>query len=160
MDPSHLFPYVDIFLPSIKTSLFDSQPDVRAAIAKGLGSLTRGLGSPYLEEIIDWLKSYLCRDIDTVQRSGSAQAFSEIFAAYGEEFIDIQMPELVSTITEGDEKTKEGFLSVFVFLPGALEEKFEKYFPIVFPLIIDAFSSSSEAIRAVSNRIFEICIKT
>ena len=44
-------------------------------------------------------------------------------------------------------------------MPGCLGDKFEKYFELIFPLIIECFSDEHENVRNVSNKIFEICIK-
>lgn len=43
-DPRDLLPYMSILIPAIKSSLFDAIPEIRAAAAKGLGKLSRGLG--------------------------------------------------------------------------------------------------------------------
>ena len=43
-DPKDLLPYMSILIPAIKSSLFDAIPEIRAAAAKGLGKLSRGLG--------------------------------------------------------------------------------------------------------------------
>ena len=79
--------------------------------------------------------------------------------AFGDAFIDKEITKIISKIQEGDHISREGYLSIFVFLPGCLQEKFEKYFELVFPLIIEGFSDDHENVRNVSNKIFEICIK-
>jgi hypothetical protein len=113
----------------------------------------------YLGEILEWIRTYLETDSDTVQKSGAAQAYAEILESFGETFIDRQLPSIISKIQEGNNIVKEGYLSIFVFLPGCLQERFEKYFDLIFPLIIDGFSDDYENVRNVSNKIFEICIK-
>lgn len=157
-DPKMIHPYLDIILPNLKDALFDSSPDVRNAIAKAFGGLTKSLGELYKHEIINWVSYYLEHDVEMVQRSGAAQAYAEILIAFGEENIENNLPGLVEKIQQPNKIHKEGYLSIFVFLPSCLGEKFEKYFDHIFPLIIDGFSDDNEKVRNVSNKIFEICI--
>lgn len=107
----------------------------------------------------EWLRKYLETDSETVQKSGAAQAYAEILESFGESFIEKNLPFIINKVQEGDNIVKEGYLSIFVFLPGCLGERFEKYFDLVFPLIIEGFSDDHENVRNVSNKIFEICIK-
>jgi hypothetical protein len=158
-NPVDIYQYIDIILPSLKTALFDAIPECRNATAKAIGALTKNLGVTYLSEILEWIKIYLESDSETVQKSGAAQAYAEILESFGETFIDRQLPSIISKVQEGNNIVKEGYLSIFVFLPGCLQERFEKYFDLIFPLIIEGFSDDHENVRNVSNKIFEICIK-
>ena len=105
------------------------------------------------------LDKYLTYQSETVQKSGAAQGYAEILVAMGDAFIDRTLPMIINKAQGDDPITKEGYLSIFVFLPGCMEDKFEKYFDLIFPLIIDGFSSEYENVRNVSNKIFEICIR-
>ena len=77
--------------------------------------------------------------------------------SFGDQYIDNYLVRIIQKIQEGDSIIKEGYLSIFVFLPGCLEEKFERYFELIFPLIIEAFSDENQNVRGVANKIFEIC---
>jgi len=158
-NPMDLYQYVDIINVNIKAALFDSIPECRNAIGKAIGSLAKNLGIAYLQEMLNWIRTYIESEADTVQKSGSAQAYAEILVSMGEKFIDKYILHIISKIQEGNSIEKEGYLSIFVFLPGCLGEKFEKYFELIFPLIIDGFSDEHENVRNVSNKIFEICIR-
>ena len=151
--------YKEIIVSNLKAALFDSNPECRNTIAKSIGALTKTLGPDYLEDMIKYLVSFLEKESETVQRSGAAQAYAEIIVSFGENYIDKHLMHLISKIQEGNHVIKEGYLSIFVFLPGCLGDKFEKYFELIFPLIIEAFSDEHENVRNVSNKIFEICIK-
>lgn len=157
-DPKMIHPYLDIIFPNLKAALFDSSPDVRNAMAKAIGGLTKSLGDLYKHEIIDWVSYYLEHEVDLVQRSGAAQAYAEILIAFGENNIAKTLPEIISKIRTDDKVKKEGYMSIFVFMPSCLGQRFEKYFDFIFPLIIDGFSDDNEKVRNVSNKIFEICI--
>ena len=156
--PEIIYPYLDIILPNLKDALFDSSPDVRNAMAKAIGSLTKSLGDDYKHEIINWVSHFLETECDLVQRSGSAQAYAEILLAFGEDNITKSLPLIISKIQQDNKVWKEGYLGIFVFLPSCMGERFEIFFDYVFPLIIDGFSDDSEKVRNVSNKIFEICI--
>ena len=154
-----LIQYSDIIIPDLKSALFDGNPKCRNEIAKAIGALTKSLGPSYLEDMLKWIVSFLEKETDTVQRSGAAQAYAEILVSFGDNYIDKHLSRLINKIQDGDHIVKEGYLSIFVFLPGCLGDKFEKYFELIFPLIIEAFSDEHENVRNVSNKIFEICIK-
>lgn len=58
-DPEDLLPYIKILMPAIKSSLFNSIPEIRASAGKALGSMSRGLGLENSQEILEWLNSVL-----------------------------------------------------------------------------------------------------
>ena len=158
-DQTDLIQYIDIIVPDIKIALFDSDPNCRNEISKAVGALTKSLGPTYLAEMMKWLESFLEKDTDTVRRSGAAQGYAEILVSFEESYTDKCLMKLINKIQDGNHIVKEGYLSVFVFMPGCLGDKFEKYFELIFPLIIECFSDEHENVRNVSNKIFEICIK-
>ena len=158
-DQNDLIQYMDIIVPDLKIALFDSDPNCRNEISKAVGALTKSLGPKYLTDMMKWLEGYLENESDTVHRSGAAQGYAEIIVSFEESYIDKYLMRIINRIQEGNHVVKEGYLSVFVFLPGCLGDKFEKYFELIFPLIIEAFSDEHENVRNVSNKIFEICIK-
>ena len=158
-DQNDLIQYIDIIVPDIKIALFDSDPNCRNEISKAVGALTKSLGPAYLTEMMNWLESFLEKETDTVKRSGAAQGYAEILVSFEESFTDKYLMRLINKIQDGNHIIKEGYLSVFVFMPGCLGDKFEKYFELIFPLIIECFSDEHENVRNVSNKIFEICIK-
>ena len=158
-DQNDLIQYMDIIVPDLKIALFDSDPNCRNEISKAVGALTKSLGPKYLTEMMKWLEGFLENESDTVHRSGAAQGYAEILVSFEESYMDKHLMRIINRIQEGNHIVKEGYLSVFVFLPGCLGDKFEKYFELIFPLIIEAFSDDHENVRNVSNKIFEICIK-
>mgnify|MGYP002381800396 CR=1 FL=1 len=58
-DPNDLLPYMEILIPSIKVSLFDPIPEIRASAAKSLGTLTKGMGIENSKVILKWLTDTL-----------------------------------------------------------------------------------------------------
>ena len=151
--------YSDIIIPDLKLALFDGNPSCRNAIAKTVGALIHILGLSYLNDMLSWITDFLEKESETVQRSGAAQAYAEILVNFGENIMEKYLKKIINKIKEGNYIIKEGYLSLFVFLPGCLGDKFEKYFKDIFALIIESFSDEHEIVRNVSNKIFEICIK-
>ena len=82
-DSKDLLPYMEIILPAMKSSLFDSIPEIRASAAKAMGALSRGLGIGNSDEIIGWLKEQLLSGKGTsTERSGAAQGLAEVYAQH------------------------------------------------------------------------------
>lgn len=52
-----------MLMPEIKTALVDPLPEVRAVAAKALGSLFKGMGDTYLEELLPWLLDLLQSEV-------------------------------------------------------------------------------------------------
>lgn len=52
-------PYVPLLMPELKAALIDPLPEVRATAAKALGSLLKGMGQQYFEDIVPWLLATL-----------------------------------------------------------------------------------------------------
>ena len=120
----------------------------------GTGNIPRPNGTELfgLTEMMTWLESFFNERHDAVKRSGAAQGYAEIIVSFDESFIDKHLMRIIHKIQEGNSIQKEGYLSVFVFLPGCLGDKFEKYFELIFPLIIEGFSDNDEKVRNVSNK--------
>ena len=139
--------YSDIIIPDLKLALFDGNPSCRNEIAKTVGALIHILGLSYLNDMLSWITQFLEKESETVQRSGAAQAYAEILVNFGENIMEKYLKKIIDKIKEGNYIVKEGYLSLFVFLPGCLGDKFEKYFKDIFILIIESFSDEHEIVR-------------
>lgn len=72
-DPYDLMPYMEIILPAIKNTLFDSIPEIRAAAAKSLGTLSKGLGIKNSTRLIEWLSQTMhMEDTTPKEKAGAA----------------------------------------------------------------------------------------
>lgn len=88
-DPNDLLPYMEILIPSIKVSLFDPIPEIRASAAKSLGTLTKGMGIENSKMILRWLTDTLhSKDIQVKERSGAAQGLAEVISFHGKKFFE------------------------------------------------------------------------
>ena len=56
-------PYVPKLMPKLKDALVDPLPEVRATAAKALGSLLKGMGEEYLQDILPYLMQKLKSEV-------------------------------------------------------------------------------------------------
>lgn len=71
----------------------------------------------------------LKRDFDaqgsSVERSGAAQGLAEVLAVLGQKYIDGLLPEILQSCKAKNANVREGNLTLFKFLPGALGDSFQ-----------------------------------
>jgi HEAT repeat protein len=139
-------PYMDEIVVSLKKVLVDPIPEVRFAAAKALGSLVRGIGPGGMNELLPWLLETLKSDSTTVEKNGAAQALSEVLAVLGDNHLAELMPEIIHGCSQ-NVSIKEGYLTMFKYLPFAMETAFQPYLQDILPTIIAALSSDVEGVR-------------
>ena len=61
-------PYVPKLMPKLKDALVDPLPEVRATAAKALGSLLKGMGEEYLQDILPYLMQKLKSEVRGVRQ--------------------------------------------------------------------------------------------
>ena len=154
-----LLPYLPIVIPALKSALFDPIPQVRAAAAKALGALCKGLGMTNSQNILKWLKELLQTDCTHTERSGAARGYAEIIAAFGEQFFNTQLPHIIEFTTNKAPYVRDGYTTLFVFLPMTFTDYFEKYFNFVLPVILEGLSDSSDQVRGTAKRVVQMCIR-
>ncbi|KAL6074695.1 eIF-2-alpha kinase activator GCN1 [Balamuthia mandrillaris] len=147
-----LIPYLEVLVPNLKAIVCDPIPDVRAVAAKALGTLVQGIGEEHFKDLIPWLLQTMESDAGTVERSGAAQALSEVLAGSDESKFDELMPSIQKGIDDARPHVREGFISLFVYLPGALGEQFESYLGEVLPAILQGLADETEMVRDVAMR--------
>ena len=69
-------PYVPKLMPKLKDALVDPLPEVRATAAKALGSLLKGMGEEYLQDILPYLMQKLKSEVGGVGDSACAPCTS------------------------------------------------------------------------------------
>jgi hypothetical protein len=60
----------------------------------------------------------------SIEKQGSAQALSEIMCGLGFQYFEHRLQLIFAKLADKRAFVKEGYLSVFVFLPSVLNEKF------------------------------------
>ena len=118
-------PYVPLLMPELKAALIDPLPEVRATAAKALGSLLKGMGQQYFEDVLPWLLETLKSEGSSVERSGAAQGLAEVLAVLGPAHVEALLPDILAGTKSKSPFVREGHLTLFKFLPLAIPETFQ-----------------------------------
>ena len=161
-NPLDLLPYMEILIPSIKVSLFDPIPEIRAFAAKSLGTMTKGLGLQNSSIILKWLIDTLeNKDLQAKERSGAAQGLAEVLSFHGKKFFEERLPKLIQKCTsdsKDDSFLWESYMSVFIYLPTCYSD-FERHLTLILPIFYQGLSDEQDEIRKLSNRVLKICVE-
>lgn len=149
-DPNDLLPYMEILIPSIKVSLFDPIPEIRASAAKSLGTLTKGMGIENSKVILKWLTDTLhSKDIQVKERSGAAQGLAEVISFHGKKFFEKRLPGLIELCNHPENHIKESYRSLFVYLPSAYPD-LNKHLQLIIPIFYDGLKDDNDELRKLS----------
>ncbi|DBB12167.1 TPA: hypothetical protein ACH3X3_006274 [Trebouxia sp. C0006] len=146
-EPKDMAPYVPLLMPELKAALIDPLPEVRATAAKALGSLLKGMGQHYFEDVMPWLLETLKSEGSSVERSGAAQGLAEVLAVLGPAHVEALLPEIVDGTKSKSPFVREGHLTLFKFLPLAIPQTFQEHLTDVLPSILDGLADEAEGVR-------------
>ncbi|KAH8289080.1 hypothetical protein KR054_012411, partial [Drosophila jambulina] len=148
-DQKDLAPYLPSIIPGLKSSLLDPVPEVRAVSARALGAMVKGMGEGSFENLLPWLMETLTSESSSVDRSGAAQGLSEVVGGLGVEKMHKLMPEIISTAERIDiaPHVKDGYIMMFIYMPGAFPEEFTPYIGQIINPILKALADESEYVR-------------
>ncbi|XP_030245992.1 eIF-2-alpha kinase activator GCN1, partial [Drosophila navojoa] len=153
-DQKDLTPYLPSIIPGLKSSLLDPVPEVRAVSARALGAMVKGMGETSFEDLLPWLMQTLTSESSSVDRSGAAQGLSEVVGGLGVEKMHKLMPEIISTAERTDiaPHVKDGYIMMFIYMPGAFPEEFTPYIGQIINPILKALADESEYVRDTALR--------
>ncbi|KAG7585725.1 Armadillo-type fold [Arabidopsis thaliana x Arabidopsis arenosa] len=80
-------------------------------------------------------------------RSGAAQGLSEVIAALGTDYFENILPDLIRHCSHQKASVRDGYLTLFKFLPRSLGAQFEKYLQLVLPAILNDLAHENESVR-------------
>ncbi|KAK9292309.1 hypothetical protein L1049_020274 [Liquidambar formosana] len=146
-EPKDMIPYIGLLLPEVKKVLVDPIPEVRSVAARALGSLIRGMGEENFPDLVSWLLDTLKSDISNVERSGAAQGLSEVLAALGTEYFERVLPDIIKNCSSQRASVRDGYLTLFKYLPRSLGVQFQNYLQQVLPSILDGLADENESVR-------------
>eukprot|EP00897_Mesotaenium_endlicherianum_P004938 jgi/Mesen1/4472/ME000228S03455 len=146
-DPKDMLPYRNLLLPELRKVLVDPHPEVRTVAARALGSLVRGLGQDNFQDLVPWLLTTIKSDTASVERSGAAQGLSEVVAALGKAHFEALLPDIIANCSHARASVRDGYLTLFKFLPSSLGAMFQKHLPVVLPAILDGLADENESVR-------------
>lgn len=148
-DQQDLAPYMPAIIPGIKQSLLDPVPDVRAATARALGAMVRGIGDQVIGDILPWLMTTLTSEASSVDRSGAAQGLAEVIGGLGVQRLNKLMPEIIATSARVDISpfVKDGYLMLYIYLPIVFTAEFTNYIGKIIHPILKALADENEFVR-------------
>ncbi|KAL4028354.1 hypothetical protein IC575_011547 [Cucumis melo] len=146
-EPKDMIPYTGLLLPEVKKVLVDPIPEVRSVAARAIGSLIRGMGEENFPDLVPWLFDTLKSENSNVERSGAAQGLSEVLAALGIDYFDHVLPDIIRNCSHQRAPVRDGYLTLFKYLPRSLGVQFQNYLQQVLPAILDGLADENESVR-------------
>lgn len=109
----------------------------------------RGMGESSFEDLLPWLMQTLTSESSSVDRSGAAQGLSEVVGGLGVEKLHKLMPEIIATAERTDiaPHVKDGYIMMFIYMPGAFPNEFTPYIGLIINPILKALADENEYVR-------------
>lgn len=152
-------PHLPILVAGLKLAIVDPVPATRATASKALGSLVEKLGEDALPDLIPSLMSTLKSDTGAGDRLGSAQALSEVLAGLGTGRLEETLPTILQNVASSKATVREGFMSLFIYLPACFGNSFANYLSKIIPPILSGLADEVESIRETSLRAGRLLVK-
>ena len=152
-------PHLPILVTGLKLAIVDPVPATRATASKALGSLVEKLGEDALPDLIPSLMSTLKSDTGAGDRLGSAQALSEVLAGLGTSRLEETLPTILQNVASPKATVREGFMSLFIYLPACFGNSFANYLSKIIPPILSGLADEIESIRETSLRAGRLLVK-
>ncbi|XP_036339906.1 eIF-2-alpha kinase activator GCN1 [Rhagoletis pomonella] len=148
-DQKDLVPYLPNIIPGLKMSLLDPVPEVRAISARALGAMVRGIGESSFEDLLPWLMQTLTSETSSVDRSGAAQGLAEVVGGLGVDKLHQLMPDIIATSERTDiaPHVKDGYIMMFIYMPGPFPREFTPYIGQIINPILKALADENEYVR-------------
>lgn len=154
-----LVSHLPILVAGLKLAIVDPVPTTRATSSKALGSLIEKLGEEALPDLIPGLMSTLKSETGAGDRLGSAQALSEVLAGLGTGRLEETLPTILQNVSSTKPAVREGFMSLFIFLPACFGNSFASYLSRIIPPILSGLADEVESIRETSLRAGRLLVK-
>lgn len=107
------------------------------------------MGESSFEDLLPWLMQTLTSETSSVDRSGAAQGLSEVVGGLGVEKLHKLMPEIIATAERTDiaPHVKDGYIMMFIYMPGAFPNEFTPYIGLIINPILKALADENEFVR-------------
>lgn len=151
--------HLPILVHGLKLAIVDPVPSTRATASKALGSLIEKLGEESLPDLIPSLMSTLRSETGAGDRLGSAQALSEVLAGLGTSRLEETLPTILQNASSPKPTVREGFMSLFIFLPACFGNSFAMYLGKIIPPILAGLADEIESIRETSLRAGHLLVR-
>jgi hypothetical protein len=154
-----LISHLPILVAGLRVAIVDPVPTTRATASKALGSLVEKLGEDALPDLIPSLMATLKSDTGAGDRLGSAQALSEVLAGLGTSRLEETLPTILQNVSSSKASVREGFMSLFIFLPACFGNSFANYLSKIIPPILGGLADDVESIRETALRAGRLLVK-
>lgn len=154
-----LIAHLPILVAGLRVAIVDPVPTTRATASKALGSTIEKLGEDALPDLIPSLMSTLKSDTGAGDRLGSAQALSEVLAGLGTGRLEETLPTILQNVSSSKASVREGFMSLFIFLPACFGNSFANYLAKIIPPILSGLADDVESIRETALRAGRLLVK-
>ncbi len=154
-----LMAHLPVLVSGLKVAVVDPVPTTRATASRALGSLVEKLGEDALPDLIPELMQTLKSDTGAGDRLGSAQALSEVLAGLGTARLEETLPTILQNVESPKPAVREGFISLFIFLPVCFGNSFANYLGRIIPPILAGLADDIESIRETALRAGRLLVK-
>lgn len=154
-----ILPHLPSLVAGLRIAVVDPVPATRATAAKALGSLMEKLGEDALPDLIPSLMSTLKTDSGAGDRMGSAQALSEVLAGLGTTRLEETLPTILQNAQSAKSTVREGFMSLFMYLPLCFGNSFAGYLSKIIPPILAGLADDVESIRDTALKAGRLLVK-
>ncbi|ROT36205.1 translational activator GCN1 [Sodiomyces alkalinus F11] len=154
-----LIAHLPVLVAGLKLAIVDPVPTTRATASRALGSLVEKLGEESLPDLIPGLMQTLREDTGAGDRLGSAQALSEVLAGLGTTRLEETLPTILQNVESPKPSVREGFMSLFIFLPVCFGNSFASYLGRIIPPILSGLADDVESIRETALRAGRLLVK-
>ncbi|KAE8163123.1 armadillo-type protein [Aspergillus tamarii] len=154
-----LISHLPIIVSGLQLAIVDPVPTTRATASKALGSLIEKLGEDALPDLIPNLMSTLKSDTGAGDRLGSAQALSEVLAGLGTTRLEETLPTILQNVSSSKPAVREGFMTLFIFLPACFGNSFATYLGKIIPPILSGLADDVDSIRETSLKAGRLLVK-
>ncbi|KAE8397245.1 armadillo-type protein [Aspergillus pseudonomiae] len=151
--------HLPIIVSGLQLAIIDPVPTTRATASKALGSLIEKLGEDALPDLIPNLMATLKSDTGAGDRLGSAQALSEVLAGLGTTRLEETLPTILQNVSSSKPAVREGFMTLFIFLPACFGNSFATYLGKIIPPILSGLADDVESIRETSLKAGRLLVK-
>lgn len=151
--------HLPVLVSGLKIAAVDPVPTTRATASRALGSLVEKLGEDALPDLIPSLMQTLKSDTGAGDRLGSAQALSEVLAGLGTTRLEETLPTVLQNVESSKPAVREGFMSLFIFLPVCFGNSFANYLGRIVPPILAGLADDIESIRETALRAGRLLVK-
>ena len=98
-------------------------------------------------------------DSKSNDKAGGAQAYSEVIWAIGPDYFEQHKEYIMQCTVDPNIYMRESYIGLFVYLPGIMDEAFEKYLSSILDNLVESLADENESIRSLTLRVLRIFIE-